>query len=138
MKATLKLESGFEDLITKLAKKGRDVDGIVKKALKESADITQNEINNEAKKHNFTGLMSMTEINPTIEEVKNRAYRVKVGFDMDINEKGALHAIFLNYGTPKRKVHGTVKGTKFFTKAISRTKKDRQAIQERIIKELGN
>ena len=113
MKATLKLESGVEDLITKLAKKGKDVDGIVRKALKESADITQKEINEEAKKHNFTGLMAMTEINPTIEEVKNRAYRVKVGFDMDINEKGALHAIFLNYGTPKRKVHGTVKSTRF-------------------------
>ena len=138
MKATLKLESGFEDLITKLAKKGKDVDGIVRKVLKESADITQKEINEEAKKHNFTGLMAMTEINPTIEEVKNRAYRVKVGFDMDINEKGALHAIFLNYGTPKRKVHGKVPSTRFFTKAISRTKKDRQAIQERIIKELGN
>ena len=36
MKATLKLESGFEDLITKLAKKGKDVDGIVRKALKET------------------------------------------------------------------------------------------------------
>lgn len=128
---------GFNEFIERLAKMGQDVDPVVKKALLRSANVTQHEINVAAEKHRNKGHMSYATITPTLEQVNKNAYRVYVGFDGANNKQGLMHAIFLNYGTPKRKEHGQVEATRFFEKAIKRAAKKRKAILENIINEIG-
>lgn len=128
---------GFNEFIERLAKMGQDVDPVVKKALLRSANVTQHEINVAAEKHRDKGHMSYATITPTLEQVNKNAYRVYVGFDGANDKQGLMHAIFLNYGTPKRKEHGQVEATRFFEKAIKRAAKKRKAILEEIINEIG-
>lgn len=128
---------GFNEFIERLAKMGQDVDPVVKDALLRSANVTQHEINVAAEKHRNKGRMFQATITPTLEQVNRNAYRVYVGFDGANDKEGLMHAIFLNYGTPKRKEHGQVEATHFFEKAIKRAAKKRKAILENIINEVG-
>lgn len=128
---------GFNEFIERLAKMGQDVDPVVKDALLRSANVTQFEINKAASKHRHKGRMFLATIEPKLEQVNKNAYRVYVGFDGANDKEGLMHAIFLNYGTPKRKEHGQVEATHFFEKAIKRAAKKRKAILENIINEVG-
>lgn len=134
VKATFSIK-GFSDLIEELAKKKKDVEPIARRALQESADITQQAINNAAAVHNASGEMIAAEITPAVETIDRYSMRVRVGFNN--NGAGGLHAIFLNYGTPKRKTHGTVDATHFFDEAIKSTAGKRRAIQKQIIKDVA-
>ena len=134
MKASL-VTKDFQELIEKLAKKNKDIAPIAKKMLKESADITQQAINQSALTHNYSRQMIESEITPTVEQINDFSFRCKVGFDSK-NSNGAMHAIFVNYGTPKRKEHGKVDATFFFTKAIKQTANKRKAIQKKIVEEV--
>lgn len=136
LKASL-VTKDFQELIEKLAKKNKDIAPIAKKMLKESADITQQAINQSALTHNYSRQMIESEIMPTVEQINDFSFRCKVGFDSNANSNGAMHAIFVNYGTPKRKEHGKVEATYFFTKAIKQTASKRKAIQKKIVEEVA-
>lgn len=125
----------FKDFIEKLEKKNKNADVLVKKAILESAKVTQQEIDNATSLQNkVSGQMQSATFTPVVETVGYAQVRARVGFNKQ-NLQGSLHAIFLNFGTPKRKEHGQVEETKFYTNAIKRTAKARREIQNQIIKD---
>jgi hypothetical protein len=134
MKAQIKTE-GFDDLLEQWKKKNETIDRACKRALLKSALETQAEINKASSGYVRTGAMIGDEIQPHLEQVNTMAYRCKVGF---WHNEGGLHALLLNYGTPRKKKGKVVKGLRFMTNAIRRSARRRKDImREQIIKDLN-
>lgn len=126
----------FKDFIEKLESKNESAESFVKKAILESAKVTQQEIDNATSLQNkISGKMQSATFTPVVESVGYAQVRARVGFNKQKLE-GSLHAIFLNFGTPKRKEHGQVEATNFYTKAIKKSAKARREIQNQIIKDI--
>lgn len=127
--ASKNLIKGHDELITTFQKKNGNLKKLCKKMLLAAGQATQEEINKASAGYKLSGAMIGAEITPQVEQVGSMAFRCKVGFE---HNEGGVHAILLNYGTPKKKKGKVVKGTGFYTNAIrraSRRRKDLMTIQ---------
>ena len=165
MSITLKLD-GFDRLYKALEKAGKNADAEAVKCAQKCADIFDAELRNQIiktanVKSEYTyndGENAVTVKNDRESTQINLAHRMpkpriknsfgfvraEVGFEKGnydpANPSDAYKAIFLNYGTPKRKSHGKIEGRNFRKKAEKvakpKMKKVIEDTQAELLKEL--
>lgn len=111
MSVKLKLE-GFDDLLREIEKAGRSAESAALSAMKQSAEIVQNELKSEMKSSNVDGglisRMPPYEIQNNHGEISAHIGYKKGDYNPN-NPSDGYKAVFLNYGTPRRSEHGKIK-----------------------------
>ena len=126
MANSLKLDlKGFEAYLDMMRKLGEDVELLTETVLLDSAEIVNDELHNQMRKHRLTGKTELSIREPKV-TWKGDAASIKVGFDI---KKGGEPAIYLEYGRP------TQKPTPVLKPAMEATEKDLREYQERALKE---
>lgn len=127
----------FDELIEKLVENGADVEHVAKRTIQKCAYHTRGIVNTEAQKHSKSGSL-INAIDSNIYKTGAYSYCIDVGFSEEKDQEGKLHAVFLNYGTPRRKEHGKIEATYVFRNAFRRAKtKSKKVVTEEIKKLLG-
>lgn len=110
MSITLKFQ-GFEDLVKEIEKANGSINQACESAIKQSAQIMQSELKAQMADANVPNELISAMPSPEIETSGNRI-TARVGY-----KKGAYNpnnlstgykVLFLNYGTPNRKIHGKI------------------------------
>lgn len=130
---------GFDELIDKLAKAGKDVDSIADDCAKRSAEIADANLRKQmvSAGEAVAGMIPDLPV-PSVEREGNSWY-VKVGFDMPDrldpkNPSEGHKAVFLNYGTPHRTERkGQVDARKFVTKARRKSVREIKKAEEQAL-----
>ena len=138
-KAILQLK-GFDDLLDQIQKAGGSVDRAAESCLRQSAQIMQKELQGQMQAAGVESDLISAMPPPEITIEANR-YSAAVGY-----KKGAYNprdpsdgykVVFLNYGTPRRTVHGKVAARGFIQaakkKARPQIKKAQRATLEKIL-----
>lgn len=120
MRANIRI-NGFDELIEKLAKRGEDIDHVTNRTLIKCSVNANKVIHQEAQKHSVSGKLQSAIQEPKIIKGAN-SYTLEIGFDKEGNPEGTTHAIFINYGTPRRKEHGKIEKSLAFTNAFRRAR----------------
>lgn len=119
MSIKLKLD-GFDDLFEKITKAGGTVDAAAKECLQQSAQIMQSELKSQMQAAGVPGDLINQMPPPEIEAEGNR-HTARVGYKKGAydprNPSDGYKLVFLNYGTPKRTMHGKVTARGFIQKA---------------------
>lgn len=132
-KAVLQLK-GFDDLLEQIQKAGGSIDAAADSCLRQSANIMQTELNAQMQAAGVDGDLINAMPQPQI-TVKGNRYSAAVGYkkgDYDpSNPSDGYKVVFLNYGTPRRTMHGKVKARGFIEKAKNKARpKIKKAQQE--------
>lgn len=119
MAIRLKLD-GFDELIKEIEKASKNVDAAAKKCVEKGAGVLQDELKSKMQSADVdSGLISRMP-SPVIENDFGK-FTARVGFKKGEydpkNPSDGYKAVFLNYGTPRRKKHGQVKARGFIDKA---------------------
>ena len=138
-KAILQLK-GFDDLLEKIQKAGGSVDAAADSCLRQSAQIMEAELKAQMQAAGVDGNL-INRMPPPKITVKNNRYRAAVGYEkgeFDPRDPSDGHkVVFLNYGTPRRTMHGKVAARGFIQaakkKARPRIKKAQQETLEKIL-----
>lgn len=138
-KAILQLK-GFDDLLEKIQKAGGSVDAAADSCLRQSAQIMESELKAQMQAAGVDGGL-INRMPPPKITVKNNRYRAAVGYEkgeFDPRDPSDGHkVVFLNYGTPRRTMHGKVAARGFIQaakkKARPRIKKAQQETLEKIL-----
>lgn len=112
---------GFDELIEKLAKQGANIDDVAKRTLIKCKVNANRQLVATANKHSKSGELKNALIEPKLLVGANWC-GLEIGFDKEGHKEGTEHAIFVNYGTPKRKEHGKVDKSMDFTNAFRRAR----------------
>lgn len=116
---SIKLE-GFEELLKAIKDADGSIDKAADSAVKQSAQVMQTELKTEMQKAGVdSGLINAM---PPPEIFKDgNAYVARVGYKKGAYDPKNLSAgykvVFLNYGTPSRKMHGKMTAKGFIQKA---------------------
>lgn len=138
-KAILQLK-GFDDLLEKIQKAGGSVDRAADSCVRQSAQILQNEMKAQMQAAGVDGDLINSMPPPQITVDGNR-YSAAVGYkkgNYDPSDPSDGHkVVFLNYGTPRRKLRGKVAARGFIQaakkKARPKIKKAQQQTLEKIL-----
>lgn len=138
-KAVLQLK-GFDDLLEKIQKAGGSVDAAADSCLRQSAQIMELELKAQMQAAGVDGDL-INRMPPPKITVKNNRYSAAVGYEkgeFDPRDPSDGHkVVFLNYGTPRRTMHGKVAARGFIQaakkKARPRIKKAQQETLEKIL-----
>ena len=138
-KAILQLK-GFDDLLEKIQKAGGSVDAAADSCLRQSAQIMESELKAQMQAAGVDGNL-INRMPPPKITVKNNRYSAAVGYEkgeFDPRDPSDGHkVVFLNYGTPRRTMHGKVAARGFIQaakkKARPRIKKAQQETLEKIL-----
>lgn len=130
---------GFDELIAKLTKAGKDIDSIADDCAKRSAEIADANLRRQMSSAGETvaGMIPYLP-EPSVERDGNSWY-VKVGFEMPAsldpkNPSEGHKAVFLNYGTPHRtEKKGQVGAKKFVTKARRKSVREIKKAEEQAL-----
>lgn len=133
----------FKEYADKLEKLGGNLRGAVEKALEESAEYVNDNLERDIKPHRRTGKTEKSLKKDWKVEWQGMTASIPVGFDIT---KGGLPSIFLMYGTPKHGPIGKRPGAtghpgikqdkKLFNDVYgSKAQKEIKAIQEKIFAE---
>lgn len=137
MSIKLKID-GFDDLLREIQKAGGDVDSVMKKCLRESASIMQNELKTQMREANVPNHMIEEMPAPELEGdygvLTARVGYKKGAFDPQ-NPSIGYKVVFLNYGTPERTKHGKVVGRGFIQKAKKKALPKIRKAQEQALKD---
>lgn len=139
-KAMLQLK-GFDVLLEQIQKAGGSIDVAADSCLRQSAQIMQSELKAQMQAAGVDSGLINAMPRPQI-EVKNNRYSAAVGykkgnFDPN-NPSDGYKVVFLNYGTPRRTMHGKVAARGFIEKAKKKARpKIKQQQQETFEKILG-
>ena len=138
-KSMLQLK-GFDDLLEQIQKAGGNIDRAAESCLRQSAQIMQQELKQQMQAagvdSDLVGSMPPPQIT-----IKGNTYSAAVGYkkgsyDPDDPSDG-YKVVFLNYGTPRRTMHGKVKARGFIQaakkKASPRIKKAQSETREKIL-----
>ena len=139
-KAILQLK-GFDVLLEQIQKAGGSIDEAADSCLRQSAQIMQTELKTQMQASGVdAGLINA--MPPPQITVKNNRYSAAVGY-----KKGAYDpsdpsdgykVVFLNYGTPRRTMHGKVQARGFIEKAKKKARPQiKKAQQQTLEKILG-
>lgn len=138
MSIKLKLD-GFDELLSKIQKAGGSIDSAAESCLKKSASIMEAELKTQMSNTGVDGGLINRMPAPQIEREGNRI-TARVGY-----KKGAYNprdpsdgykAVFINFGTPKRRKHGKVKARGFIAKAKKKARPQIKREQEQTLKEI--
>lgn len=122
--------ANFEEYAEKLDRLGGDLRGAVERALQESADLVNHQLQSDMPKHHRTGRTQKSIINSHVEWNGSIA-EIKVGFDIS---NGGFPSIFLMYGTPRM-----AKDTKLYNDVYgAATKRKIKELQEKIFADAIN
>lgn len=138
-KAILQLK-GFDDLLEQIQKAGGSIDRSVDSCLRQSAQIMQKELKSQMQAADVDSDLIDAMPPPTITADGN-SYRAEVGYkkgNYDPRNLSDGHkVVFLNYGTPRRSMHGKVAARGFIDKAKKKArpqiKRAQQATLENIL-----
>lgn len=137
MALKLKLD-GFDDLLREIEKAGGNVDAVMKKCLRESANIMQNELKTQMRESNVPNDMIDAMPEPELEGdygVLTARVGYKKGAYDPTNPSIGYKVVFLNYGTPNRTKHGKIIGRGFIQKAKKRAMPKIRKQQEQALKD---
>lgn len=142
-KAMLQLK-GFDDLLAKIQEAGGSVDRAADSCLRQSAQILQAELKTQMQAAGVDGDLINSMPPPQITVDGNR-YSAAVGYSKGSydprNPSDGYKIVFLNYGTPRRSLHGKVAARGFIqaakNKARPKIKKAQQQTFEKIIERLN-
>lgn len=138
-KAILQLK-GFEELLEQIQKAGGSIDQAADSCVRQSAQIMQSEMKAQMQAAGVDSDLINSMPPPQI-TVKDNRYSAAVGYekgDYDPhNLSDGYKVVFLNYGTPRRTMHGKVAARGFIQKAKKKAspqiKKAQQATLEKIL-----
>lgn len=135
--------SGFEELLKEIEKAGGSIDKAVDSAMRQSAQIVQDELKEQMQRAGVDGDIIGVMPPPEIEKEGNRiAARIgyKKGAYNPDNLSDGYKVVFLNYGTPHRTLHGKMIAKGFIQKAkkkaTPRVKKVQKEVFEKILARL--
>ena len=138
-KAILQLK-GFDDLLEKIQKAGGSIDQAADSCLRQSAQIMHAELKTQMQAAGVDSELINSMPQPQI-TVKDNRYSAAVGYpkgDYDPrNLSDGYKVVFLNYGTPRRTMHGKVAARGFIKKARDKArpqiKKEQEATLHKIL-----
>ena len=138
-KAVLQLK-GFDDLLERIQQAGGNVDKAAESCLRQSAQIMENELKTQMQAAGVDSNLINAMPPPTI-TVDGNNYRAEVGYKKGNydprNLSDGYKVVFLNYGTPRRTMHGKVAARGFIQaakkKARPQIKKAQRATLEQIL-----
>ena len=138
-KAILQLK-GFDDLLEKIQKAGGSIDRAADSCLRQSAQIMQSELKAQMQASGVDSALINAMPPPQITVEGNR-FEAAVGYNKGNydprNPSDGYKVIFLNYGTPRRTMHGKVAARGFIAaakkKARPQIKKAQRATLEKIL-----
>lgn len=139
-KAILQLK-GFDDLFDQIKKAGGSIDAAADSCLRQSANIMQAELKSQMQAAGVdSGLINA--MPPPQITVKGNRYQAKVGYKKGeynpSDPSDGYKVVFLNYGTPRRTMHGKVAARGFIQKAKNKARPQiKKAQQETLEKILG-
>lgn len=138
MSIKLKLE-GFDNLFSQITKAGGTVDAAAKACLNKSARIMQSELKAQMQSAGVPGNLINRMPPPEVEAEGNR-YTARVGYKKGAydprNPSDGYEIVFLNYGTPKRTMHGKVKARGFIQKAKKKASPQIKRAQQETLNEI--
>jgi hypothetical protein len=131
---------GFDDLLERIQKAGGSIDQATDSCLRQSAQIMQSELKAQMQAAGVDGGLINSMPQPQI-TVKDNRYSAEVGYkkgNFDPRDPSdGYKIVFLNYGTPRRTMHGKVAARGFIKKAKDKArpqiKKAQQATLEKIL-----
>lgn len=142
-KAVLQLK-GFDDLLEKIQKAGGSIDRAAGSCLRQSAQIMQSELKGQMQ---AAGVVSdlINAMPPPQITVEGNRYQAAVGYQKGNYDprdpSDGYKVIFLNYGTPRRTMHGKVAARGFIAaakkKARPKIKKAQRATLEKILERVN-
>ena len=137
MAIKIKLE-GFDELLQQIEAAGRAADSAAESAVKAGAQVMQQELKSALNAATESGLANRLPV-PEIKKSGNQV-SASVGFQStpyNPNNPSDYHkAIFLNYGTPTRKLHGQEKARGFITKAKRRARPKIKKVQKEALEKI--
>ena len=137
MSLKLKID-GFDDLLRDIERAGGNLDAIMGKCLRESAEIMQNELKTQMRESRVPNSMIDAMPEPELEKdygvLTARVGYKKGAFDPK-NPSIGYKVVFLNYGTPYRTKHGKVKERGFIQRAKKRAMPKIRKQQEKALQE---
>jgi HK97 gp10 family phage protein len=138
-KAILQLK-GFDDLLEQIQKAGGSIDQAADSCLRQSAQIMEAELKSQMQAAGVdSGLINA--MPPPQIKVKDNRYSAAVGYEKGNfdprNPSDGYKVVFLNFGTPRRTMHGKVAARGFIKKAKDKArpqiKKAQQETLEKIL-----
>jgi HK97 gp10 family phage protein len=137
-KAMLQLK-GFDDLLEKIQKAGGSIDAAADSCLRQSAQIMQAELKAQMQAAGVDdGLINA--MPPPQITVNGNRYSAAVGYkkgDFDPNDPSdGYKVVFLNYGTPRRTMHGKVKARGFIEKAKKKARPQIKKAQQQTLEKI--
>lgn len=138
-KAILQLK-GFDDLLEQIQKAGGSIDQAANSCLRQSAQIMQEELKAQMQASGVDAGLINAMPPPTI-TVKGNNYRAEVGYKKGSfdprDPSDGYKVVFLNYGTPRRRLHGKIAARGFIQaakkKAAPRIKRAQKETLEKIL-----
>ena len=131
--------SGFEELYTKIQKSGGSIDNAAKKCMEQSATIFERELKTQMRKAEVETKLIDAMAEPKVFQDGN-AFVAKVGYKKGSydpeNPSDGYKVVFLNYGTPHRRIHGKVKARGFIQKARKKAKPQIKRQQEETLNDI--
>ena len=137
-KAILQLK-GFEELYEQIQKAGGSIDSAAKSCIQRSANIMQAELKAQMQAAGVDGALIGSMPPPTITAEGNR-YRAEVGYKKGSYDprdpSDGYKVVFLNYGTPRRTMHGKVAARGFIQKAKKKARPQIKQAQQETLNEI--
>lgn len=131
--------SGFEEILTAIKDAGGSIDGAVNSALKQSAQIVQDELKTQMQSSGVNSNLINAMPNFEITQDGNRQV-AEVGYKKGAynpeNLSDGYKVVFLNYGTPHRKKHGKIVGKGFIQKAKKKANPKVKKVQKETFDEI--
>lgn len=142
-KTVLQLK-GFDDLIAEIQRAGGSVDNAVVKAMNESVNVVEQQLQSECARVGVPSTVSgeiKVEAPKMTHDVCAGAVGWKLGAYDPQNPSAGYKAVLLNYGTIRRKTktgadRGAIKARGFITNAKKKSKKQVAAIQKKTFDEI--
>lgn len=137
-KAILQL-NGFDDLLKAIEKAGGSIDKSAHSCITQAAHIMDDELKAQMQAAGVGGNLISSMPPPTIEAEGNR-YRAAVGYKKGSydprNPSDGYKVVFLNYGTPRRTMHGQVAARGFIQKAKKKARPKIKKAQQETLDEI--
>lgn len=130
---------GFDKLLEQIQEAGGNVDKATEQAINKSVDVVSQDLHNACNSAGVPSSIS-SEIKTDRAEWNGNVCSSRVGWKLGAynpdNPSQGYKAIFLNYGTPRRKKHGKITARNFIATTKETSKKKLRKIQKETLDEI--